>query len=250
MNKNKETVMRRLCRGGYTEGLWLCRRALNGTSPTVLMTPNAEMIAKAVGSDRLTGILKNGDILFPDGIGIFWAMKRSGMPAAERSCGIELCQRLLKNISARKIPVRVFLLGGAAGVAEKASKNLTLRFNGLNICGTHSGYFNASGAENDLLIKEINESRADLLLVCMGFPRQEKWMLDNRRHLSSVKLMMGLGGSLDVWSGNVPRAPMAVRELGFEWAYRAVKEPSRIARLPYLATFAVDIAFSRPDKHK
>ena len=244
MNKSTQEIMRRLCRGGYMEGLWLCRRALEGSRTTVLMTPNAEMLGLASKDKRLAAILKEGDILFPDGIGVYLAMRRLGMPIAQRSCGIELCQRLLENVTVRKSSIRVFLLGGKEGVAIGAADALSKSFKSVRICGTNSGYFNPSGEENDHLIKKINESRPDLLLVCMGFPRQEKWMLDNRHRLTGVKLMMGLGGSLDAWAGNIPRAPGAVRELGFEWAYRVLKDPIRIKRLPHIAKFAASVAMS------
>ena len=245
MNKNIKAIMSKLCRGGYMEGLWRCRCALENTKTTVLMTPNAEMLSVASKDARLASLLKSGDILFPDGIGVFLGMKRMGLDAAEKSCGIELCERLFDVLNKQKKPARIFLLGGKEGVAEKAAERLCEAFENIEICGTHHGYFNTNGEENERIIGKINESRAEILLVCMGFPRQERWMLQNRRRLSHVRLMMGLGGSLDVWSGNIPRAPEGVRSMGFEWAYRAWKDPSRLARLPALASFAVDVAASK-----
>ena len=220
------------------EGLWLCRRALDGDEPRVLVTPNAEMLSMV--KDRK--ILSDADILFPDGIGIYLAMKRVGLPAAERSCGIGLAERLFESNGARGKKIKVFLLGGRPGVAERAAASLERRYGSADIHGIHHGYFDPKGTENREVIKAINKSGAELILVCMGFPRQERWMLENRRLLISARLLMGLGGSLDVWSGDVPRAPRAVRELGFEWAYRAVKQPARLARLPSIARFAIETA--------
>lgn len=245
MNKNITVIMLKLCRGGYMEGLWSCRRALKNNKTTVLITPNAEMLSKASKEPRLAELLKSGDILFPDGIGVYIGMKRLGLDAAEKSCGIELCQRLFELLNQRKRPTKVFLLGGNEGVAKKAAERLSEKFDQIDICGTEHGYFNTSGEENRRIIENINESRAEILLVCMGFPRQERWMLQNRKKLSHVRLMMGLGGSLDVWSGNIPRAPEKVRSMGLEWAYRAWKDPSRLSRLPALASFAVDVAASK-----
>lgn len=224
------------------EGLWLCRRALESSPAALLMTPNAEMLAKASKSKELAALLSKGDILFPDGVGIHLGMKRMGIPTAEKSCGIELCQKFFTNLTARKKTARVFLLGGREGVAKKAAQNLQMDYGCLDICGVNHGYFDPNGKENDEVIRRITESRAEILLVCMGFPRQEKWMTENRHRLPSVHLIMGLGGSLDVWSGNVSRAPKPIRDAGFEWAYRALNDPSRIARLPYLADFVIDLA--------
>ena len=250
MNDNVEKLMLRFCRGGYTEGLRKCSHALKQNKATVVMTPNAEMLARASKEKELARILSGGDILFPDGVGVFFGMKRIGAPIFEKSCGIELCTRLFSGLSAQKKRARVFLLGGSPGVAEKAAKNLSANYGGVYICGTHHGFFDSGGKANDAIVEQINESRAEILLVCMGFPRQEKWMLDNRHRLTSVRLMMGLGGSLDVWSGNIPRAPKVVRDIGFEWAYRVIAEPSRISRLPYLAEFAAELALPQRFKHR
>ena len=246
MDRNTKTIMRRLCRGGYMEGLWSCRRALDGNRTRVLVTPNAEMLA----SRRQRGILGKADILFPDGIGIYIAMRRLGLPLAERSCGIELCQRIFEDFNARKRKLRVFLLGGNEGVAERAAERLSRRYGNLDFCGAHHGYFDPNGTENRQIIKKINSAQAELVIVCMGFPRQERWMLDNRDALPTVRLMMGLGGCLDVWSGNVTRAPRAVREMGFEWAYRAIKQPERLVRLPSIARFAIEAAVTPRERQQ
>lgn len=238
MDKSAYGIMKKCCLGGYMEGLWLCRRALDGDRTRVLVTPNAEMLA----SRRQRGILGQADILFPDGIGVYMAMRRLGLPLAERSCGIELCRRIFEDFNARKRGLRVFLLGGNEGVSERAAERLSRRYGHLDFCGEYHGYFDPNGTENRQIIKKISSARAELVIVCMGFPRQEKWMLDNRDTLPTVRLMMGLGGSLDVWSGDVPRAPRAVREMGFEWAYRAIKQPERLVRIPSLARFAIEAA--------
>ena len=240
-----QNIMQKACRGGYTEGLLLCARALDGKEAAVLITPNAEMLAKATRDRRLATLISRGDILFPDGVGAFLAMKRLGVGAAERTCGIELCERFLANLSVRKKGTRVFLLGGKKGVAEKAAELLQKKYSGIKICGVHHGYFDPSGEENDTVVRLIKESNAEIVVVCMGFPRQETWMLRNRHRLSTVRLMMGLGGSLDIWSGSTSRAPRAIRSAGLEWAYRAVKAPSRVSRLPYLAGFVIELAMSQ-----
>ena len=237
MDKKTIEILSKCCRGGYMEGLWLCRRALEGDSTRILVTPNAEMLSSDGGA-----LLSRADLFVPDGIGIRAAMRRLGRPAQEKTCGIELAQRLFENYTARGAQVRVFLLGGRPGVAARAAERLGERYGGVEICGVHHGYFDVKGEENRGAVKKINASGAELLIVCMGFPRQERWMLENRHRLPKIRLMMGLGGSLDVWSGDVPRAPEAVRSAGLEWAYRALKQPSRLGRLPNLVRFAADVA--------
>lgn len=237
MDKENIEILSKCCRGGYMEGLWQCRRAIEGEKTRILVTPNAEMLSSGGGA-----LLSRADLLFPDGIGIGAAMRRLGHPPREKTCGIELAGRLFENYTARGAQVRVFLLGGRPGVAARAAERLGKRYGGVEICGVHHGYFDVKGDENREVIKKISASGAELLIVCMGFPRQERWMLENRHRMPKVRLMMGLGGSLDVWSGDLPRAPKAVRSAGLEWAYRTLKQPSRLGRLPNLARFAADVA--------
>jgi N-acetylglucosaminyldiphosphoundecaprenol N-acetyl-beta-D-mannosaminyltransferase len=104
---------------------------------------------------------------------------------------------------------------------------MRVRYPTLQICGVHHGYFDKSGAENAEVIKKIRTAAPDILFVCFGFPAQEKWITDNLSSLPSVKLALGLGGSLDVWSGNIRRAPLLVQKAGLEWLWRTVLEPKR-----------------------
>jgi N-acetylglucosaminyldiphosphoundecaprenol N-acetyl-beta-D-mannosaminyltransferase len=129
---------------------------------------------------------------------------------------------------AAKTDKSVFLFGAKPGTAEAAADNLCKKVEGLKIAGTRNGYF--SPEDTDSIINEINESGADILWVCLGAPKQELWMADNKDKLN-VSVMMGLGGSLDVYAGNVKRAPKFMIDLKIEWLYRLIKEPYRLGRM-------------------
>ena len=122
-------------------------------------------------------------------------------------------------------------------MAEAAAKNLKCRLPSLNICGTHHGYFEKSGKENYLVLEEIRAAAHDILFVCFGFPMQERWICDNLSSLTSVRIAMGLGGSLDVWSGNKKRAPKALQAMGLEWLWRSAFEPKRLKILLKIPKF-------------
>ena len=206
------------------------RRLLTGKS-TAIFTPNAEMLSAAARDSSLRTLLNTSDINIPDGIGIYLASLVSSSRLPERSTGIDTAEQILKI--AEKHSLRVFLLGGKKGVAKKAALSLKKRYPRLIICGTHHGYFDKYKLckENNSVIRIINQAKADILFVCFGFPLQERWIAENLPSLPSVRLAMGLGGSLDVWSGNIRRAPSWMQNIGLEWLWRAFREPKRAKRL-------------------
>ena len=125
-------------------------------------------------------------------------------------------------------------------VPEHFTENMAKKYSGLEIVGTGDGYFKKEGEESQRVIDEILSSEAELLFVCLGVPVQEKWIFENRNRLSEkVKVCMALGGSLDVYSGNVKRAPVFFRKTGLEWLYRFIKQPSRVGRMMKLPKFLI-----------
>jgi len=156
------------------------------------------------------------------------------LPIHVRVPGIELGERVL-SLADSSLPV--YFMGGKPGVAEEAAKRMREKYPKLTVCGTHDGYFQKFGEENDAVIKNINESGASVLFVCLGAPAQEKWIYENRSKLPGVRLFMGLGGSLDIFSGNAERAPEFFCKFGLEWFYRLLKQPSRIGRMMNLPKF-------------
>lgn len=222
--------------GGYDKAIKLCLNRADKNKKTKVFTPNAEMLAMAMKDKRLMSLLRKAELPLADGIGVYVAAKRHGIRPLERTNGIDFAERLLKA-GARK-GMSVFLLGAMPRTSKKAAHSLEKKIKGLSVAGFHHGYFEKHGAENDSIISQINRSGAEILFVCLGFPAQEKWICENLPRLRSVKIAVGLGGSLDVWSGDVARAPLFFRQAGLEWLWRVLSSPKRISRIPRLFYFA------------
>ena len=201
-----------------------------------ICTPNALMLEACNRNPQYRELLNSASMVLADGAGVVAAAKRQGTPLRERIAGIDFGESLLRE--AAKSGDRVFLLGGADGVAAKAAENMQKKYPELKICGVYWGYFEKGGDENRRVLGMIRACRPDILMVCFGFPMQEYWMRDNLSMLPSVRVAVGLGGSLDVWAGRVRRAPKAVQRCGMEWAWRMTAEPKRLKQLPQMMRFA------------
>ena len=207
--------------------------SLCSDTPLTIFTPNPEIIMRAQKDKEFGRRLNSADILLPDGIGVVIASRILRDPLPERITGIDTGEFILKLADEHSIPV--FLLGARPGVAERAATEIKARYKSIKEIGTHHGYFEKSGPENDAVIKAINDSEARILLVCFGAPMQETWISENKKHLKAVKLYIGLGGALDVWAKDVRRAPKIIQRIGFEWLWRILKEPRRagfLLRMP------------------
>ena len=214
------------------EAIARARASLYGGKTRIFFTPNLEMLDAARTNTDIRGILNNSSVNLCDGVGVILASKIMGTPIKNKVAGIDFGERLLAL--AEKEGARVFLLGGERGVAERAKRNLNMKHLYLNICGSHHGYFDD---ENDEICNLINQSGANILVVCRGFPLQEKFVVNNRNNLPNIKIFACLGGAIDVWSGDKKRAPMCVRTANLEWLWRIFNEPERIKRfLPSLST--------------
>ena len=200
-----------------------------------VVTPNAEFVQMARGDSRFRDLLNQADLVLPDGIGVVYASKILGRPLKGRVPGVDfaaaLCGRMAREGG------RLFLLGAKPGVAELAAAELKQRYPGLQICGTHDGSFQEDGP----VVEEIRTAAADVVFVCLGAPKQEQWMAAHGA-ACGAKLLVGLGGSLDVFAGQVKRAPETWQKLGLEWLYRLIKQPSRIGRMAKLPLFLVSAA--------
>lgn len=218
-----------------------CMAAVRNRSarPFFVVTPNALIAEECQRKRGLLALVKSADLRVADGAGILLASRLLGSPLPERIAGIDLAESLLRE--AEKAGLRVFLLGGKRGVAEKARARLLDRYPELNICGTHHGYFQKNGIENNTVIDKIRRAAPDLLFVCFGFPTQEKWIASNLHRLKGVGVCIGLGGSLDVWSGNATRAPRIIISAHLEWLWRMIIDPKRLSALPKLASFALSV---------
>jgi N-acetylglucosaminyldiphosphoundecaprenol N-acetyl-beta-D-mannosaminyltransferase len=202
-----------------------------GATGAQVVTLGTEMVVYAQKDERFRAIVNACALSLCDTVGLLAVARRRGVPLADRVTGVELLEHLCAAAASAGLPV--YFLGGSEGVAADAAAILEVRFPGLLIAGTHSGYFTAQEASQ--IAAEIAQSGARLLFVGMGSPRQEFWLAD---HLpaTGAGAGVGVGGSFDVISGRIARAPHVVRRLGLEWLYRLVSEPWRWRRqlaLPY-----------------
>ena len=202
------------------------------------VTPNPEFLRLAKKDGEFRAVLNGAGLVLPDGVGVTYAAKLLGCPLKGKVPGIDFAARLMAWMAGEG--KRLFLLGAKPGVAEQAALNLLAAYPGLIVCGTHDGYFQDSAPVGD----EIRASCADVVFVCLGAPKQEFWMAQYGP-LTGAKLMVGLGGSLDVFAGVVERAPEGWQRLGLEWLYRLIKEPRRIGRMAKLPLVLVDAAGAR-----
>jgi N-acetylglucosaminyldiphosphoundecaprenol N-acetyl-beta-D-mannosaminyltransferase len=197
-----------------------------------IYTPNSEIIMQACRDPQLKEILNLSDLLVADGAGVVLASKILGNKLKQKVSGIDLVKRIFINTDNR--PVSVFLFGGKPGVAEQAAINILSEFPRVDIKGFLNGYFTQE--EEDGIIARINDSGAEILLVGLGAPKQEKWIHDNADRLK-CKVAIGVGGTLDVFAGVVPLAPECMRRAGLEWLFRLIKEPKRYKRMMDLPRF-------------
>jgi N-acetylglucosaminyldiphosphoundecaprenol N-acetyl-beta-D-mannosaminyltransferase len=203
-----------------------------------VVTPNPEFILASEKDDSFRDVLNGADLVLPDGIGVVYSAKILGTPLKERVPGIEFGTAMLGVLN--EMGGRLFLLGAKPGVAEQAGANILEQYPNIVLCGTQDGYFKD---EEDVILK-VAAARPDLLFVCLGAPKQEKWMARWGKH-TGAKMAIGLGGCLDVYAGNVERAPEAWQKAGMEWAYRLKKEPKRITRMAKLPLVLVKSAGQR-----
>lgn len=220
------------------EALDLLEQFIASGRPHLIVTPNPEMIVNAQSDPEFKKIINTADLRLPDGISlvvvsrilnVFRRDKATPCLLKERVSGIDFMLKALE-LSSKK-GYRIFLLGSAPGVANEAVKKLLQQFPGLNIVGAHHGYF--SDVETQNIASQINRSKPDILFAGLGHDRQEKWL---SAHLLAPACI-GIGGSLDVLSGRVKRAPKIVQMLYIEWLYRLVTQPWRWKRQIALIKF-------------
>lgn len=209
-----------------------------------IVTPNSEIVVEANKNEELLSIIKKADLVVPDGIGLVIGSKIIGKPLSERVTGIDLMEQLLKY--ADKNFKSVYLIGGKEGIASDAGINIKKKYPNIKIAGTHHGYFSGihtgkpGHSDEEEVIEHIIKADADMVFVALGALKQERFINTYINRLSG-RLFMGVGGSLDVYSGTVKRAPVIYQKLGIEWLYRLIKEPFRIKRMMSLPVFLVNV---------
>lgn len=214
----------------FDEAVFKAKELIDGQKVSQVITINPEMFEYAAKDNEFANILKEAEMVVPDGVGVKLALKINGTNTP-RIPGVDFAKKLLEEAAINNIPVAI--IGAKEEVITKAIENLQKEINGLNIVYYRNGYF-----DNDNDIYEILKSKSPkLVLAAMGAPRQEKFIYNAKKILKPC-LMIGIGGSLDVWSGNVKRAPKVFQKLGLEWLYRTLSQPSRFKRIfPALPIF-------------
>ena len=188
----------------------------------IVVTPNSEIVYEAMADGGLRDLLNGADLVLPDGAGVVLGSKILKTPLKEKVAGVDFADRMLQHLA--ETGGSVYLLGGKPGIAELAAR--------LTVCGMADGYFRDEAP----VVEAVRVAQPDVLFVCLGAPKQEKFMACHQRELS-VGLMAGLGGSLDAFAGTVKRAPRWMIRLNLEWFYRLIKEPWRFKRMLRLPKF-------------
>ena len=223
-----------------TEAVEAVERWMDEGRPRLIATANAEMIMNAVRDEELFSILREADLVVPDGEGTVWAARYLGYEMPERVAGYDLAQELLRR--APEKGRRVFFFGSAPGVSEKARQKAEELYPGIRVVGTRNGYF--SEADEKEILREIRKSRPDLLLAALGVPKQEKWLRKHKAELE-VPVSIGVGGTLDVMAGTAKRAPLWVQKAKLEWLFRGLLQPKRAGRLLALPQFVLRVIRSK-----
>jgi exopolysaccharide biosynthesis WecB/TagA/CpsF family protein len=227
----------------YEEWLALIGEWVRGERARHVCTINPEMIMIAQHDPIFAAVLRRADLTVPDGVGLLWAARVQGQPLPGRVTGSDGVPVIAER--AAREGWRLFLLGAAPGVADKAADVLRTRFPGVRIVGVYSG--SPAPEEEDSIVERINTASADILFVAYGAPEQDKWIARNLPRLH-VKMAMGVGGSFDFLAGITPRAPLAWQRAGLEWLYRLYLQPWRIRRMMRLPRFAAMVLLEKVTK--
>lgn len=206
------------------EALDAAKALLQGEHAARVVTPNAEIAYEALHDENMRTLLNSAELMLPDGAGVVLASKILKTPLKQKVAGVDFADGLLGVLETTG--QSLYLLGSKPGVGELAAQKMTQKHPKLRIAGIADGYFQDEAP----VIDKINASGADVLFVCLGAPKQEQFMARHQKALH-VKLMAGLGGTLDSFAGTVKRAPKWMIRLNLEWLYRLIKEPKRFKRM-------------------
>lgn len=218
----------------FEEALQFVHKHMQENRGMHIVTINPEMIEIGKKNDSFGRILNEADLTIPDGVGIKLALKIKGIEQ-ENIPGIEFSKKLI-NICALE-GFTIGMLGAKEEIVQKAAQNLRNEFLNLNITYIRNGYF--SNEEENIIKEELKAISPRVLFVALGAPKQETLISQLKKEMPDT-IFIGVGGSFDVWSGVVKRAPEFYQKMGLEWLYRTVKEPSRFKRIfPALPLFVI-----------
>ena len=220
------------------EALSRAEALLRGDKAAYVVTPNAEIAYEALHDVQLREMLNGADLMLPDGAGVVLASKLLRTPVKQKVAGVDFAAGLLGILE--RNGQSLYLLGGKTGIGELAAQKMLEAHPQLRIAGIADGYFQDEAP----VIAKINASGADALFVCLGAPKQERFMVQHQQELH-VHLMAGLGGSLDAFAGTVQRAPAWMIRLNLEWLYRLIREPKRFRRMLRLPKYLWAVMLKR-----
>jgi N-acetylglucosaminyldiphosphoundecaprenol N-acetyl-beta-D-mannosaminyltransferase len=210
--------------------------AIGQKRPHQIITANPIMVMAAMDDPAYMSMMQQAELIVPDGTGVVWAAGYVGEPVAERVPGYDLLHELMKVGEPKGW--KVYLLGASTEVIEAAASKLQETYAGIQVVGCRNGYF--GDEQDDEVIEAIVQAVPDILLVGRSAAKQEPWIAKYKQQLQ-VPIMMGVGGSFDVLSGKLKRAPVFFRKLRLEWFYRLMQEPWRFKRMLTLPKFAVKV---------
>lgn len=212
------------------ESIDVINQSIDSKQPIMHIVVNAAKLVHMQRDEELFQSIKNADLVNADGMAVVWASKLLGKPLKERVSGIDLFLNLVKNAQLRN--ETIFLLGAEEKVVNKVAETFKRDFGKGIIAGYNHGYF--SKEDEDKLVKQIVASKATYLYVAMSSPKKEIFLSRYKHELSSVGFIMGVGGSFDVISGKVKRAPEWMQKSGLEWFYRFLQEPKRMWKRSFI----------------
>ncbi|CAK4835251.1 unnamed protein product [Aphanomyces euteiches] len=211
-------------------------QAIEQRQITQVITANPIMIMTALEQPKYMAMMQRAELIVPDGAGLVWAASYVGKPVAEKVAGIDLMHELLALGEVRGW--RIFLLGTSPDIIQVTAGKLRERYPKLQLVGVRDGYFQEN--EDESVIRQIRETAPDILLVGRSADKQEPW-IDRYKEQLGVPVVMGIGGSFDVLSGKLKRAPKLFIRLRLEWFYRLLQEPWRYKRMLLLPKFVVKV---------
>lgn len=213
----------------FEEVLYLVQAALLNPKQLKIVTLNSEMVVNALKDFEFQAAINNANLIIPDSIGVVWALKflnPNSYETLKRIPGIDLAEKILTI--ANELSKKVAIFGGTQEVLEKVVNLIKNKYPNIDLQKTFNGF---QGEKKDLEIaQEIAKLEPDLVLVALGSPKQEIW-INKYSNLFSKTIMIGIGGSLDVWVGKKSRAPMWLRNAHLEWFYRLLIDPKRLPRV-------------------
>lgn len=209
---------------------------IEGANNFKIVTPNPEIVMSACKDESLKNLINNSDLVLKDGIGIVIAQKVAKINANGRQTGFDTLTKILKIANDRNL--KIYIVGAKQEVLDKAISNINKDYPNIKIAGSHNGYFELDTDKEVEIINDIRQTEPDVVVSAMGFPKQELFI---SKLGSLTSMSIGVGGSLDVISGNLKRAPRWIQKIGMEWLYRLIKEPSRIKRQLVIPKFLLKV---------